>query len=159
MWIHRTCEFEFTWPNVWMICSTPGSNATSSEMASLNPLAEVIILPLLCLGLLFFFFFPLTSALQLTLDQSQCDQVWEQVSVQRSLVSCGLTQTSLLRPWRTGSVRTGKAAMGEHGLQPRSRSLVKNKNHRNEKIEETATASRGEMVSGHWLGRSEGAKP
>lgn len=57
MWIHRTCEFEFTWPNVWMICSTPGSNATSSEMASLNPLAEVIILPLLCLGLLFFFFF------------------------------------------------------------------------------------------------------
>ena len=74
-------------------------------------------------------------------------------------MSCGLTQTSLLRPWRTGSVRTGKAAMGEHGLQPRSRSLVKNKNHRNEKIEETATASRGEMVSGHGLGRSEGAKP
>ena len=59
MWIHRTCGFEFTWPKVWMICSTPGSNATSSEMASLNPLAEVIFLPLLSLGcLLFCFVFP-----------------------------------------------------------------------------------------------------
>lgn len=158
MWIHRTCEFEFTWPNVWMICSTPGSNATSSEMASLNPPAEVIILPLLCLGLLFHFV-PLTSALQLTLDQSQCDQVWEQVSVQRSSVSCGLTQTSLLRPWRTGSVRTGKAAWLSTVYSRGAEALWKTRTTGNEKIEETATASRGEMVSGHWLGRSEGAKP
>lgn len=42
-----------------------------------------------------------------------------------------------------------EGSLAEHSLQPRSRSLVKNKDHGNEKIEETATASRGEMVSGH----------
>lgn len=157
MWIHRNVDLNsFDLKCEWSaqhLVQMPPPLRRPLSIPSRSHLSSSVVS-----GLFFVVVFSLTFTLKLTLDHSRCD--WEQFSVQRSLVCCGLTETSLLRPWRTGSVKTGKGAMGEHGLQPRSRSLVKNKNHGNVKNrQETTRASCGEMVSGHWLGRSEGAKP